>query len=546
MGTPVCLAPEQMGAGLRQLAEKEGIQIATGVSVGTDIWGLGLLAYEMLTGLDAAQYWNAEVSPDLFLRVALSPLERPSIRAGDRARLLPEGFDAWFARTMQKNAAARWASFAEAVTELTQGLEPVKVEPAAPEKTVMQTVLAQGPIAIKPGAQVTEKTTQPFDQGAATTAAVTKVPPVSLPRAGKTKLVLGIGAIVLLLLAAYWPAKGYLAERAQQACESLPPGEEKVNACQKACEAGRSLGCNDLGNIYEQGQGIEKKDEARAANSYEKACNGGNLSGCKNLESMYLAGKWRAQDETLAASLHQKACDSGEMRGCSNLGAIYERGIGIDKKYAKPAADLYQKACDGGELNACSKLSRLVTSGNGPDQVDSKRVTELFQKACDGGDMALCRDLGLRFETGTGGEAKDAKRAADLYQKACNGGEMSSCTHLAGMYKLGAGVGEKNEVRAAELYRKACDGGAMVGCNNLADMYLNGHGVNVKDAKRAVELFQKACAGDEMTACTNLAGMYSSGTGVDKKDETRALELYKKACRLGSKKACGEQQRLAN
>ncbi len=35
-------------------------------------------------------------------------------RAGDRAKLLPDGFDAWFARTLRKNAAERWPSAGEA------------------------------------------------------------------------------------------------------------------------------------------------------------------------------------------------------------------------------------------------------------------------------------------------------------------------------------------------------------------------------------------------------------------------------------------------
>ncbi len=544
IGTPLYLAPEQMGAGLRTLAEREGIHIATGVSAGTDIWGLGLVAYEMLTGLAAAQYWTGEVSADWFLRVVLNPLEPPSLRAGERAARLPQGFDTWFERSLQKDATARWETFAQAVAELARILESAPIARAQPEMTVMQTVQAPNLFALNPGMQFTERTTQPFTPGPAIVASVTKVPSASKPRSRRTKLLLGAAVAVVLAFALYWPVTGYLAQQSEQNCEALPLGQEKVTACQDACEAGRSLGCNDLGKIYEAGQGVKMKDEKRAADLYEQACSAGNLPGCKNLENMYSAGKWVPKNDKRAVELHQMACDSGEMRGCSNLGSLFEHGTGVEKKDENRAEQLYQKACDSGELSGCSRLARMVANGNGIDKIDSKRVIELYQKACGAGDMALCNDLGWKYETGASGEKIDERRAAELYRTACDGGELNGCTHLAGMYKIGAGVDKKDEKRAVELYQKACEGGEMVGCNNLAEMYLKGNGVEKKDQKRAVELFQKACSGGEMIGCSNLGSLYLNGTGVEKKDEKRAIELFKKACALGNKGACTEQQRL--
>ena len=544
MGTPMYLAPEQMGAGLRQLAEKEGIHIATGVSVGTDIWSLGLLAYEMLTGLSVAQYWNSEISADLFLRVVLQPLPLPSVRAGDRTGRLPQGFDAWFERCMQKDATSRWASFAEAVTELTRLLESVQIERATPIKTVMQTVLATNMVVPNPQRQVTEMATKPFVQPATIAANVAYVPLPVRHRGVRIKLLVCVAGAVLLALVSYWPVKSYLTQRSEQDCGLLPSGQEKLNACQETCQSGGNLGCNELGRIYEQGLGAEKKDESRAADFYDQTCSAGDPTGCKNLERLYTSGKWVPKDESRAAELHQKACDSGDMNGCSNLGTMYELGKGVGRKDEKRAAELYQKACNSGEVNGCHRLARMVSNGNGVANLDSNQFIELLRKACNGGDMELCRDLAMRYETGTGVNTKDEKRAAELYQKACDGGEMSGCTHLGGMYMNGTGVEKKDERHAVELYQKACDGGEMIGCNNLAHMYLKGKGVDRIDDRRAAVLFQKACAGGEMMGCSNLGGMYLNGIGVDRRDEKRALELYKKACALGNKDACIEEQRL--
>ncbi len=120
IGTPAYSAPEQLGSLVRKLAEKQGIHVAIGVSPATDIWALGLIVYEALTGLDATHYWNIEVAAELPIRVATESIEPASSRAGDRSRNLPTGFDAWFQRCLEKDASARWQTIHEAVSELTR------------------------------------------------------------------------------------------------------------------------------------------------------------------------------------------------------------------------------------------------------------------------------------------------------------------------------------------------------------------------------------------------------------------------------------------
>lgn len=117
----------------------------------------------------------------------------------------------------------------------------------------------------------------------------------------------------------------------------------------------------DLGGMYRNGTGVEKKDEKRAAELYQKACDGGEMTGCNNLADMYLKGKgFDRVDNKRAAELFQKACDGGEMMGCSNLGGMYLNGIGVDRRDENRAIELYKKACAMGNKDACIERQRLA------------------------------------------------------------------------------------------------------------------------------------------------------------------------------------------
>lgn len=130
IGSPAYAAPEQQAsAGFRKLAAKHGVIIMQGVSPATDVWALGLVAYELLTGLPKGHYWATQESlNDILIKVALEEHEPASVRAGDRASLLPVGFDEWFARCMRKNADERWPTPGQAVAALRRLLAPSDIE----------------------------------------------------------------------------------------------------------------------------------------------------------------------------------------------------------------------------------------------------------------------------------------------------------------------------------------------------------------------------------------------------------------------------------
>jgi len=118
VGTPVYCAPEQLGKSVRELAAEKGITVATGVSPATDVWALGLIALEMLTGVSPDVYWEINTFADLMVKVALEPRRPPSTRGDDGSGKLPEGFDGWFLRATAHNAAERFQSAGEAVVQL--------------------------------------------------------------------------------------------------------------------------------------------------------------------------------------------------------------------------------------------------------------------------------------------------------------------------------------------------------------------------------------------------------------------------------------------
>jgi serine/threonine protein kinase len=117
VGTPNYCAPEQLGPAIRARAEKAGFTIARDVSLRTDVWPIGLIAFEMLSGVPARTYWGSNLAQYL-TKAALERHEPPSSRAGAQGALLPPGFDAWFARCTAHNSEDRFASAGEAVAAL--------------------------------------------------------------------------------------------------------------------------------------------------------------------------------------------------------------------------------------------------------------------------------------------------------------------------------------------------------------------------------------------------------------------------------------------
>lgn len=111
LGTPLWTAPEQ---------SREDYQPAPSA----DVWALGLLSFFALSG---GLYWR-NTTPrasmaDLALELLRGEIEPPSRRAASLGlpRPLPDGFDAWFTRAVNRDSSLRFEDAAEAWA----GLEPL-------------------------------------------------------------------------------------------------------------------------------------------------------------------------------------------------------------------------------------------------------------------------------------------------------------------------------------------------------------------------------------------------------------------------------------
>lgn len=122
LGTPLWTAPEQAKKGA--------------ITPSADIWALGLITFRLLTG---KMFWRTTHDPRASqYDVAFELLRGPIPKASERAQAiggaaLPEGFDAWFERTVARDREARYASGRAAWADLAPILAaPSVATPATP------------------------------------------------------------------------------------------------------------------------------------------------------------------------------------------------------------------------------------------------------------------------------------------------------------------------------------------------------------------------------------------------------------------------------
>jgi hypothetical protein len=422
-----------MGPAMRAAAARLGIAVAQGISPTTDVWALGLLAYELCTGLPAAQFWGAETTAEIPVKAVLFAHEAASSRAGDRAPLLPPGFDAWFARAVHTDAAQRWPSVEVAVAELLHLFVDLPAAAPGPDSIARASAL---PISYGPGgteiAGWAGGTPPPPPSAAA-------LPPSAVPTAharAKSFRLLFVASLVTAVGVAGAGAAVVLGPRfapaARDVCRSS--GER----CDEACEGGDAWSCTRVAARLERGDGVPR-DEARAAALYEKACDAADPLACANLGRLHRLGRGGLpKDLARARLLFEKACNvdrdagaSDGARGCALLGEAYRDGAGGVSRDDRRALGLFQDACGRGDPTGCKDLGGMHQYGRGGLARDEAEAAALYRRACDGGEVLGCNDLGVLVGAGRGGLARDERLAADLYRRACDGDEMLGCDNLA-------------------------------------------------------------------------------------------------------------------
>lgn len=184
MGTPLWMAPEQ--------AEARGK-----IGPATDVWALGLIAYFAITG---RCYWRVASVPEasigaLLKEIVIDPIEPATTRAAEAGLALPEGFDAWFARCVHRDATARWRDAGSVMDQLRSVLAAPDAVPAATRTPVHATGPAAAPslpVASAGPAVTPARSTSPAD-------ASTGAPRWAI--AALVATALAVGAIVAIALA---------------------------------------------------------------------------------------------------------------------------------------------------------------------------------------------------------------------------------------------------------------------------------------------------------------------------------------------------------
>jgi serine/threonine-protein kinase len=99
MGTPYYMSPEQ-AEGKREVDQR------------TDLWALGVIASECLTGV---RPFDGETFGELLLNICARPAPVPSTLAA-----VPRHFDAWFAKATHRDPSSRFTDVAELVSTLAE------------------------------------------------------------------------------------------------------------------------------------------------------------------------------------------------------------------------------------------------------------------------------------------------------------------------------------------------------------------------------------------------------------------------------------------
>ena len=191
---------------------------------------------------------------------------------------------------------------------------------------------------------------------------------------------------------AHAPRKSAPPTQAEEASMAYAKGDYATaeSIWRKYAEEGDGQAMNNLGVLYDLGQGVEP-DMGRALHWFAESAKTGHPSGMSNYGRMLEQGRGIEANPAEAARWFDLAARQGQPEAQYNLGMLYELGRGVPQDY-KAAAAWYSRAAAQQQTEALFRLGHFYRIGQGVTKNPSRAVLLLYAAAMNGDPNAM-KDL---------------------------------------------------------------------------------------------------------------------------------------------------------
>jgi Caspase domain/Sel1 repeat len=193
---------------------------------------------------------------------------------------------------------------------------------------------------------------------------------------------------------------------------------EKINvtAAARACDEAMQLYPDVMRFVFEAGRvAYARKDFAEARRLYDKAAAAGYALAFNNIGALYEGGEGVRIDYAEAVKWYTKAADAGEPVAMVNLGWLYEHSQGVKRNCAE-AVRLYETAVKAGIPAAISNLGLLYQNGKCVERNYSE-ARRLYEQGISLGDAPSMNNMGVMYSEGDG-VPRDNRVARQWFEKA--------------------------------------------------------------------------------------------------------------------------------
>ena len=179
----------------------------------------------------------------------------------------------------------------------------------------------------------------------------------------------------------------------RRACRASKPDKIDIAAAAAACNDAIARYPDVARFVFEAGRvATARKDYAEARRLYEQAAAAGYAMAMNNIGGVYEGGDGVPLNYVEAARWYGKAVAAGEPIAMVDLGWLYETGHGVTKDYAE-ARRLYEAAAKAGVPAGMNNLGLLYMYGKGVAR-DYAEARRLFEQGAALGDAAAMNGLG--------------------------------------------------------------------------------------------------------------------------------------------------------